>query len=139
MSHRPSGDEPADEGARERDDETRRRAAVAGRSAERVVGMLLDRLEGVSLWALEQTATGAPDSERVRSAEERLDQMRRMTVPLPRKTGRLVAGSTYFAFRWTPEALRSAREIWRESTAFLNAEPEPPRERVDVDPNAPEA
>lgn len=126
-------------GAPERDDVTRRRAAAAGRSAERVVGMLLDRLEGVSLWALEQTAESAPESERIRSAEERLDQMRRMTVPLPRKTGRLVAGSTYFAFRWTPAALRSAQEIWRESSAFLNAEPAPTHERVDVDPNAPEA
>ena len=37
-------------------------------------------------------------------------------------TGRLVAGSTYFAFRWAPEAVRSARAILRETSAFLNAD-----------------
>lgn len=136
MSHR-SGDEPGGVSARALDEQTRRRATAAGRTAERVVGAVLDKLEGLLLWALEQTAESAPESERLRSTEQRLNRMRRMTAPLPRSSGRLVAGSTYFAFRWTPEALRSARETLRESSAFLNAEPEP--EHVDADPKTPEA
>jgi len=133
MSH-PSGGELA--GANALDD-TRRRATAAGRTAERVVGEALDKFGDLVLWVLECTAESAPESDRVRSADRRLNQLRRMTTPLPRTTGRLVAGSTYFAFRWTPEALRSARAILREASAFLNAEPEP--EGSGADPTTPEA
>jgi len=97
-----------------------------------MIGSVLDKLEGLSLWALEQTAEGAPESERLKSAEHRLGRARRMASPLPRNTGRLVAGSTYFAFRWAPEALQSARAILRETSAFLNAEPA--AERVQPEP-----
>jgi hypothetical protein len=132
---RPSGDEPVGVSADTPDDhETRRRAAAAGRAAERVVGSVLDKLEGLSLWALEQTAESEPESERVQSAESRLQRARRMAAPLPRNANRLVAGSTYFAFRFAPEALHSARAIMRDTSAFLDAEPQ----RVEAGGETPE-
>jgi hypothetical protein len=125
MPH-PSGDEQADMSTVPSGDQAaRRRAAAAGRTAERVVDSVLDRLEGLSLWALEQAAECRPESRQLRSAEARLNHGRRMTAPLPRNVNRLVAASTYFAARWAPEALSSAREALRETSAFVNAEPQP--------------
>jgi hypothetical protein len=124
----PSGDEPVTTGVQaSAGHETRRRAAAAGRAAEQAIDAVLDRLEGLSLWALEQAAESRPESDRVRSAESRLHRVRRMTAPLPRNANRLVAGSAYFALRWAPEALSSARDALRETSAFLNAEPEQPK------------
>jgi hypothetical protein len=131
---RPSGDEEVDMSTvPSGDHEARRRAAAAGRAAERAVASVLDRLEGLSLWALEQAAECRPQSGQVRSAETRLNHARRMTAPLPRNANRLVAASTYFASRWAPEALSSAREALRETSAFLEADQQPVVTDTDTD------
>jgi hypothetical protein len=103
---------------------TRRRAAAAGRATDRFVAFALERLEDLSLWALEQAAEGRPGDERLRRAEERLGQLRSLAAPLPRVTGRLVAGSSYFGMRWLPEVVGAAKKIRRETSAFLKSEPE---------------
>ena len=88
------------------------------------MGSALDRLESLALWALEQAADVDPGAERLRTAEHRLNRLRACAAPLPRTTGRLVAGSTYFGSRWAPEVTRAAREILSDTSAFLNADPE---------------
>jgi hypothetical protein len=88
------------------------------------VGSALDRLESLALWALEQAADIHPGAERLTTAEQRLNRLRSVAARLPRTTGRLVAGSTYFGFRWAPEVTRAAKEILSDTSAFLNADPE---------------
>ncbi len=117
MSH-PSGDKSDEQAIRER-------AVAAGRAAERVVALALDRLEGLSLWALEQAADAQPESDRLRTAEQRLSRARSFAAPLPRVAGRLVAGSTYFGGRLAPEVVRSAKEILGETSEFLNSDRDP--------------
>ena len=124
MSHR-SGDEPKTTGARTDEDSlVRKRASTAGRKTERLVGSALDRLESLSLWALEQAADVHPEADRLRTADQRLNRLRSLVAPLPRTAGRLVAGSTYFGCRWAPEVTRAAKEILSDTSAFLNADPE---------------
>jgi hypothetical protein len=102
-----------------------------------VVGEALDRFGDLVLWVLECTAETAPESDRVRSADRRLKPAAPDDDASAAHHGSVGCGSTYFAFRWTPEALRSARAILREASAFLNAEPEP--EGSGADPTTPEA
>lgn len=104
----------------------RRRATAAGQTAERLVTLALDKATGLSLWALEQAATVQPESDRLRTAERRLTRLRSVADPLPRLTGRLVTGSTYFGTRFAPEVARAAREITSETTAFMRSQPEAP-------------
>ena len=116
------------------DQAARTRAAAAGRTAERLADAVLDKLEGLSLWALEQAAESRPESGQVRSAEARLRRARRMATPLPRNANRLVAATTYFASLWAPEALRAARQALRDTSAFLNAEPRSVVPDTDLEP-----
>jgi hypothetical protein len=102
----------------------RERALRAGRAAERIVGTVVDRAESVALWALERAAEGDPHDERLDSAERRLRQLRSMAAPLPRNAGRAVAASSYFGMRWLPEIVGSARQIARETSAFLHGDDE---------------
>jgi hypothetical protein len=104
---------------------TRERAMAAGRAAERLLAFELGRLEDLSLWALEQAAGMQPDSERLRVAEQRLNQLRSLTTPLPRILGRLAAGSAYFGLRLSAEAARGAKEIRDDTSAFLSSDPQP--------------
>jgi hypothetical protein len=104
----------------------RRRATAAGQTAERLVALALDKAAGLSLWALEQAATVQPESDRLRTAERRLTRLRSAVDPLPRLSGRLIAGSTYFGTRLAPEVARAAREITSETTAFMRAQSEAP-------------
>jgi hypothetical protein len=124
VSHR-SGDEPKTTGART-DEEVlvRRRAATAGRATERLVASALDKLESLSLWALEQAAEVHPGGDRLRTADQRLNRLRSLAAPFPRTAGRVVAGSTYFGCRWAPEVTRAAKRILSDTSAFLDADPE---------------
>jgi hypothetical protein len=121
----PSGDEERTSPQSSSEQAIRERAGAAGRTAERLVSLVLDRLEGLSLWALEQAAEAQPESDRLRTAEQRLSRVRSFASPLPRVAGRLVAGSTYFGSRWGPEAARSAKEILGDTSEFLNPDREP--------------
>lgn len=100
------------------------RAERAGRAAERLVASTVDRAEDLALWVLERAAEGDPRDERLDAAERRLRQLRSLAAPLPRHTGRVVAASSYFGMRWLPELVRSAREVARETSAFLRGDDE---------------
>jgi len=105
------------------DEQTNRRmATTAGNGVARALAFVLDRLEDMALRALEQAAAAEVDSDRLRVAEKRLTALRSFAAPLPRLAARLVAGSTYFAVRWTPEAVRSAREILSDTSEFLGSD-----------------
>ena len=59
------------------------------------------------------------------STADGLRQLRALAAPLPRQTGRAVAASSYFGMRWLPEVVRAAREVARETSAFLQGDDEP--------------
>jgi hypothetical protein len=121
---RPSGDEERESATINAEQSARKRAVAAGRAAERLVALGLDRLEGLSLWALEQAAEVQPESDRLRTAERRLSRLRSLAAPLPRVVRRVVAGSTYFGSRWGTEAARSAKEIMGDTSEFLTSDRE---------------
>lgn len=102
-----------------------RRAAAAGRTAERLSAAALDRLEGMALWALEQGADPRTERAAVRSAERRVRQARSLTAPVPRQTRRAVSAATFFALRWAPEVVRTARAAAEETSAFVRSGSEP--------------
>jgi len=118
---RPSGDKKPSIVQRSDEQTIQKRAVAAGRTAERFLTLALDRLEGLSLWALEQAAEAQPESNRLRVTERRLSRARSFAAPLPRIAGRVVAGSTYFGGRWAPEVARSAKEILGDTSEFLNS------------------
>lgn len=99
----------------------RRWATAAGELTSRALTAALDGLEDVALRGLEQAAAEVAE-ERLRLTEQRLRALRAFAAPAPRLGGRLVAGTVYFAARWAPEAVRSARDILGEAADFLDHE-----------------
>jgi hypothetical protein len=106
------------------DEQTRRWAKFAGDSTTRALAMALDRLDDVALRALEQAAIADIGDKQLGAVEQRLRALRELAVPVPRVGGRLIAASVYFAARWTPEVVRCATEVVRETSEFLDSDPE---------------
>jgi hypothetical protein len=104
------------------DDPTLERSRAVGGYAERAVAELLERLEDLALWAMEQAAA-QPGSDTARQRGSRRATVRRLAAPLPRRAGRLVAGSTYITRRRTQEAARAARELLEETSQRLDQDP----------------
>ncbi len=94
-------------------------ASAAGRIAGEAVELLLDRAEGVSLWALEQAAVVQPDSALVRTAERGVGRLRPLASPLPRTAQRTAAAASYFAIQTAPELVRAARRAAAETASFV--------------------
>jgi hypothetical protein len=92
-------------------------AGTVGNLAERLLLQALDRAGELGLRGLEEAAAQV-GGEGLKQAESRLAALRARAAPLPRQAGRLAAGATYFAVRWTPEATRSARAALTDAKAF---------------------
>lgn len=101
------------------EDPTRRAAVAVGQAVEQTLSLAVDKLEDLSLWIMEQAAKTTPQSEGLSQVSRVLDNLRRLTVPMPRLAGRLASRSTYFGLRAGAEMYRAARKALEESSEFM--------------------
>jgi hypothetical protein len=105
------------------EDVARRTAVMVGRGVERVTGVVVDTIEDRTLRMLEQFARiVGPGTQGSGVVVRAIGDIRTTTAPWPRGLGRLTAGAVYFGIRFGGIAVRSARQVLRESGRLLDTD-----------------
>ncbi len=93
------------------DDLARRLAGRVGSGVERSVAGILDELEDVALWFLEQAASNGVLGEHLPAAGDTVRKLHTVTRPLPRRLGRLAAVTTLAGARIAAELQEALRDV----------------------------
>jgi hypothetical protein len=92
-------------------DFTRQAATVIGDSVEKTSAYVIEQVEDLSLWMMEQAAEGNPNSEGLTQLGDIMHSARQVMSHVPRLAGSLAAGSTYFGLRLGGLTLRVVQKL----------------------------
>jgi hypothetical protein len=95
-------------------DFARQAATTIGDSVEKTSAFIVDQVEGLSLWMMEQAAENYPNSENLEPISDIVHSLRKVLTHVPRLAGSLAAGSTFIG-------LRLGRGTWKAMTKAVEA------------------